>query len=531
MIIIRGASMFPGIAIGRILYYEREEQQNRRYRTEDVAEELQNFLAARERVQRILEEQEDKKMELELLHSPSFIKAVEGIIRSEKVNAYYAVMINRNELTKNFSNLETPRIRERLSAIRRISDRLMLALGTSQRLELGDDPFIIASTYLSPSELMEMDRSKLLAVVTRHGSLISNSSMITKNMEIPNLTEVEPDPDWGGRLAIVDGYTGCLYLDPEPGVIREYEIRREKEREEKEALLAYRDLPDLTADKISFRIMASIGSIDDMQNAIYYGASGIGLFRSEFQYLGRNAAPEENELFLVYRQAVEAMRGRPVVIRTCDLSTDRQASYFRLPEEANPLMGYRGIRLSLDRKQMFATQIKAVYRASAYGTIGILYPMITSEEEMDEIEALTRQVKAELKEKRIPFREIRTGIMIETPAAVMISRELAKRVDFLALGTNHLAQHTLAMDHNNPALRTRYNDHHPALMRMLQMAIDSAHAEHKTVYICGELAADTALTRTFLEMGADALSVTPACILPVRQSLSQIHLGNLNKRK
>ena len=532
MIIIRGTSAFPGIAIGKILYYEREVQQNRRYRTEDVQEELLKFASARERVLRFLRDKEQEtEPEREVLQSPSFIRAVEGIIRSEKVNAYYAVMINRNELTKNFFNLETPVIRERLSSLRRISDRLMLALGTSQNLDLGEEPFILASSYLSPSELMEIDREKLLAVVTHHGSLLSHSNVIARNMEIPNLVDLEPDPEWNGRLAIVDGYTGCLCVDPEPELLKEYTIRQKIDLKEKEALLAYRDLPDLTADKLKFRIMASIGSIDDMYNAIYYGAVGIGQFRSEFQYLGREDYPKEDELFRVYRKAAEAMRGRPVVICTCDLGADKTEAYMNLPEEENPLMGNRGIRLCLDRKELFCTQLRAIYRASAYGTVGVLFPMVTSEEEMDEIEELTARVKLSLKTKRIPYREIRTGILIETPAAVMISRELAARVDFLAVDTNDLAQHTLAMDRSNPALRIKYNDHHPAVLRMIRIAVSAAHKEKKQVYICGELASDSTLTRDFLRMGVDALSVVPACILPVRKALSEIHLGDLNRKE
>lgn len=525
MIIIRGTSAFPGIAIGKILYYEREVQQNRRYRTEDVQEELQRFALARERVLRMLKEKKrDVSLEEEVLHSPSFLRSVEGMIRSEKVNAYYAVMINRNELVKNFSNLETPEIRARLSALRKISDQLMLTLGISQNLDLGEEPFILACAYLSPSELMEIDRDKLLGVVTHHGSLISYSNVIARNMEIPNLTDLEPNQDWNGRLAIVDGYTGCLCLDPEPEILNEYVIRQTVDRKEKEALLAYRDLPDLTADKQKFRIMASIGSIDDLHNALYYKAPGIGMFRSEFQYLGRDNYPSEDELFQVYRQAAEAMRGRLVVICTCDLGTDKKEPYMGLPEEPNPLMGNRGIRLCLDRKQMFCEQLRAVYRASAYGTIGIMFPMITSEEEMDEIEKLTKQVKQSLVEKELPFREIRTGILVETPAAVMISRELARRVDFLAVDTNDLTQHTLAMDRSNPALLIKYREQHPAVMRMIRIVVCAAHEEQKQVYICGELAADSTLTESFLRMGVDALSVVPACILPVRRALSEISM-------
>ena len=271
--------------------------------------------------------------------------------------------------------------------------------------------------------------------------------------------------------------------------------------------------------------------MDDLDNAVYYGAAGIGLFRSEFQYLGREDYPKENELFLVYRRAVEAMRGRPVIVRTADLGIDKRADYMELPDEENPLLGNRGIRLCLDRKRMFRAQLRAIYRASAYGTILVMYPMITSEEELDEIEELTREVKENLKEKGIPYKDIETGVLVETPAAVMISRELAKRVDFLGIGTNDLTQYTLAMDRSNPQLRKKYNDHHPAVLRMLQMVIENGHEQGKWVYICGELAADTELTETFVRMGVDALSVVPACILPIRKTLSGICLNTEEQRK
>lgn len=520
MNIIRGTSTFPGIAIGKLLLYEREEQQTRRYQAQDVQKERQDFHRARNFIHTFLTEQ-DKR----LLNSDSFIKAVEGIITSEKVNAYYAVMINRNELTKNFSNLESPAVRERLTGIRRISDRLMLALGgLSMKLDLGEEPFIICSDYLSPSELMEMDREKLQAVVTRRGSTISHMNIVAKNMELPNLVEVVPDPEWNGKLAIVDGYSGRLYIEPDETVLKEFKRRRIEDERQKKELLAYRDLRDLTADQKSFKLFANIGNMDDLHNAVYYGAAGIGLFRSEFQYLGREGYPEEEELFLVYRQAAEAMRGRPVIIRTSDLGMEKQEDYLGLPKEANPLMGNRGIRLCLDKKDMFRVQLRAVYRASVYGNVGIMFPMITSEDEMDEIEELVREIKKDLTGEKIPFKEIRTGIMVETPAAVMISRELARRVDFLALGTNDLAQYTLAMDRSNPLLRLKYDDHHPAVLRMIRQTVEAGHAEKKQVYICGELASDTDLTETFLRMGVDALSVGPACILPVRKALSEISL-------
>ncbi len=300
-------------------------------------------------------------------------------------------------------------------------------------------------------------------------------------------------------------------------------------KEEREELLKLRREPDITKDGRKIEIYANIGNMDDLNSVLYYGAAGIGLLRSEFQYLGRENYPRENELFLAYKKIAETMGEKLTVIRTADLGADKQAEYLNIPDETNPIMGNRGIRLCLDRKRMFKAQLRAIFRASAYGNLALMYPMISSEEEMDEIEEIIREVKIGLDEKGIPYKHIKTGIMIETPAAVMISRELARRVDFLSLGTNDLSQYTLAMDRQNPLLRKKYNDHHPAVLRMIQMVIEAGHAENRRVCICGELAADTALTEEFLRMGVDCLSVVPACILPVRKALRQVDLSVADK--
>ena len=320
-----------------------------------------------------------------------------------------------------------------------------------------------------------------------------------------------------------------MYIDPDEEVKKEYEIRRQADKEEREELLKLRREPDITKDGRKIEIYANIGNMDDLNSVLYYGAAGIGLLRSEFQYLGRENYPRENELFLAYKKIAETMGEKLTVIRTADLGADKQAEYLNIPDETNPIMGNRGIRLCLDRKRMFKAQLRAIFRASAYGNLALMYPMISSEEEMDEIEEIIREVKIGLDEKGILYKHIKTGIMIETPAAVMISRELAGRVDFLSLGTNDLSQYTLAMDRQNPLLRKKYNDHHPAVLRMIQMVIEAGHAENRRVCICGELAADTALTEEFLRMGVDCLSVVPACILPVRKALRQVDLSGDDK--
>ena len=542
MDIYKGTVAFSGIAIGKILYYHKSEYQIRQYEITDIKAELELFRQSRTRVIDQLKELYEKNCSMQeaqaevflkqknLLEGKSFQRAIEIIIQNEKVNAAYAVMTTRDEIISTFRNLEEPAIKERLDNIREISERLIGILGgISPRIDLGEEPVIVVTESITPTELMEMDKEKILAIVTHHGSDISHAAILAKTMNIPALVEIDTDTEWDGQLAIVDGYTGSLYIHPDEEIKKEYEIRRQADLEEREELLKLREKPDLTRDGKRVEIYANIGNMDDLNSVLYYGAAGIGLLRSEFQYLGRENYPRENELFHAYKKIAETMGDRLAVIRTADLGADKQAAYLNIPDETNPIMGNRGIRLCLDRKKMFKAQLRAIFRASAYGNLAIMFPMISSEEEMDEIEAMIEEVTNGLDERGIPYKNIRTGIMIETPAAVMISRELARRVDFLSLGTNDLSQYTLAMDRQNPLLRKKYNDHHPAVLRMIKMVIDAGHAENKRVCICGELAADTALTEEFLKMGVDCLSVVPACILPVRRALRQVDLSDMRR--
>ena len=538
MEIYKGTATFSGIAIGKILYYSRGEYQIRQCLVSNIKKEIQEFHTARMQAVKELEELYEKNRSLNeqeakvflgqirLLESESYQKAIESCISLEKVNAAYAIMTNRDELTETFRNLEEPVVRRRIQDIQEISARLIRILGGScTRISLGDEPVIVVAESLAPTEIMEMDKQKLLAVVMHHGSAVSHTSIMTKTMEIPALVDIEADDEWDGQTAIVDGYTGTLYLNPDAEIKREYRIRLEADKKEKEELLKLKNQTDETADGKKIGLYANIGNMSDLNNVLFYGAAGIGLLRSEFQYLGRENYPRENELFRAYKQLAETMGDRLTVIRTSDLGADKQASYLDIPEETNPIMGNRGIRLCLDRKRMFKAQLRAIYRASAYGNLAIMYPMVSSESEMDEIEEIIGEVKEGLKEKEIPFRDIQTSIMIETPAAVMISRELAKRVDFLSIGTNDLTQYTLAMDRQNPLLKNKYDDHHPAILRMIRMVVEAAHAEGKKAGICGDIAADTELTETFLRMGVDFLSVVPACILPVRKALRDTDLS------
>ena len=541
MEIYKGIATFSGIAIGKVLYYSRGEYQIRQCLVSNIKKEISDFQEARLQAvhklhelyeaSRLLNEQEAHVFltQLKLLESESYQTAIESSIAHEKVNAAYAVMINRDELVETFRNLEEPVIRRRINDMQEISNRLIQILGGAAiRINLGDEPVILVAEALSPTEIMEMDKDKLLAVVMHHGSTVSHASIMAKTMEIPTLVDIAADDEWDGMTAIVDGYTGTFYLNPDAEIRREYEIRLEADHREREALLELKAQKDETKDGRKIGLYANIGNMSDLSSVLYYGAKGIGLLRSEFQYLGRENYPRENELFRAYKKVAETMGERLAVIRTADLGADKQAPYLDIPQETNPIMGNRGIRLCLDRRRMFKAQLRAIYRASAYGNLAMMFPMIDSEEEMDEIETIIGEVKEGLREKDIPFKDIMTGIMIETPAAVMISRELAIRVDFLSIGTNDLTQYTLAMDRQNPLLKDKYNDHHPAVLRMVRMVVESAHKEGKRVGICGELAADTALTGKFLEMGVDFLSVVPACVLPVRKAIRETDLSGVS---
>ena len=541
MEIYKGIATFSGIAIGKVLYYSRGEYQIRLCLVSNIKKEISNFQEARlQAVQklhelyeasRLINEQESRVFlrQIKLLESESYQNAIESSIASEKVNAAYAVMINRDELVETFRNLEEPVICRRINDMQEISNRLIQILGGAAiRINLGDEPVILVAEALSPTEIMEMDKDKLLAVVMHHGSTVSHASIMAKTMEILTLVDIAADDECDGMTAIVDGYTGTFYLNPDAEIRREYEIRLEADRREREALLELKAQKDETKDGRKIGLYANIGNMSDLSSVLYYGAKGIGLLRSEFQYLGRENYPRENELFRAYKKVAETMGERLAVIRTADLGADKQAPYLDIPQETNPIMGNRGIRLCLDRRRMFKAQLRAIYRASAYGNLAMMFPMIDSEEEMNEIEEIIEEVKAGLREKDIPFKDIMTGIMIETPAAVMISRELARRVDFLSIGTNDLTQYTLAMDRQNPLLKDKYNDHHPAVLRMVRMVVDAAHKEQRRVGICGELAADTALTGKFLEMGVDFLSVVPACVLPVRKAIRETDLSGVS---
>ena len=398
MEIYKGASAFAGIAIGKIRFYQKGEYQLRQHQADDIKTEQRNFDIARRHVMQTLKEEYDSAgiseaiehqvlEQAELLGSGSFLRAVQSMISGEKVTAAYAVQTTRDELNGTFSNLKDPSIKERIHNVSRVSDLLLEILGKEEKkINLGEEPVILAADALSPAELMEMDKDKLLGIVTRKGSATSHTAILAKSMDIPCVTGVgipASEEEWEDTVAIIDGYTGTLYLEPDGEVRREYEIRRKADIVEREALLKLKDEKDITLDGKEVGIYANIGSLDDLNSALYYGARGIGLLRSEFQYLGRESYPGEEELFQAYKKTAQTMGDRLVVIRTADLGADKQAAYLEIPQETNPLMGNRGIRFCLDRKNLFKTQIRAIYRASWYGNLGMMYPMISEEEEMD----------------------------------------------------------------------------------------------------------------------------------------------------
>jgi len=537
MNVIKGIPAFSGIAIGKVFYYRKAEYEIKQYLISNVRKEVQEFHRARRKVldelrilwEKTMEENAPSdvcKRQSTLLEGGSFVEAVEEMILSEKVGAAYAVQTTRDELAEAFRNLEESVIQQRVSDVQDVSSRLIEALGgVSRKISLGEEAVILMAQSLTPAEILEMEKEKLLAVVLQEGSGTSHTAIMAKSMGIPSLVKTEISDEYDGHMAIVDGYTGTLYLDPEEELQKEYEIRRKADVKERKELLALRKERTVTRDGKEIALFANIGNLDDLNSVSFYGAAGIGLLRSEFQYLGRENYPRENELFLAYKKVAETMGERIAVIRTADLGADKQADYLDIPKEVNPIMGNRGIRLCIDRKRMFKAQLRAIYRASAYGNLALMYPMISSEKELDEIEELIEEVKEGLREKDIPFKDIPTGIMIETPAAVMIAGELAGRVDFLSLGTNDLAQYTLAMDRQNPLLSKKYDDHHPAIFRMMELVVKAGHENGCQVGICGELAADTSLTKILLEMGMDWLSVVPACILPVRKAIREIELS------
>lgn len=526
-----GKSIFKGTAIGKILFYSKNQKQVKRSRVEDVEAEIQRYEEAKAAAIKSLnvlyekalaEVGEANAMIFEIhsmmLDDDDYNESVYNIIRTDCVNAEFAVATTGDNFSVMFSEMEDEYFKARAADIKDISERLIMMLtGEEGGKTLGDEPVILVAEDLAPSETVQMDKSKLLAFVTRLGSANSHTAILARTMSIPALIGVEIKEEWNGKMAIVDGKQGRLLVDPDVSALEHYIAEKKSEEEARELLTQLKGQPDETKDGRKIKLYANIGSVADVANVLANDAAGIGLFRSEFLYLEKEDYPTEDEQFAVYKTVAQNMAGKKVIIRTLDIGADKQVDYFQMDKEENPAMGYRAIRICLDRVDVFKTQLRALYRASAYGTIAIMFPMIISVKEVMEIKKICQEVKEELDAGEIAYGEVELGIMIETPAAVMISDLLAREVDFFSIGTNDLTQYTLAIDRQNAKLDSIYDSHHPAVLRMIQMVIDNGHKEGCWVGICGELGADTTLTERFIQMGIDELSVAPNMVLPVRK--------------
>lgn len=536
----RGKSVFGGIAIGRIKVCKKERQQVRRRKVEDVEAELARYERAKaqameqlsglyEKALREVGEENAAIFEVHrmMLEDGDYNESVENIVRSNGVNAEYAVASTGDNLSRMFAAMEDDYMRARAADVKDVSERVIANLqGTAGEAADVDEPVIVVAEDLAPSETVQMDKEKVLSFVTALGSLNSHTAILARTMGIPALVgaEVPLDASLDGRLGIVDGAAGILYVEPEEELLARMKARKEEEREKRRLLQELKGRETVTLDGRRVKLYANIGNQKDLAAALENDAEGVGLFRSEFLYLEKDRFPTEEEQFATYKAAAETMAGRPVIIRTLDIGADKQSGYFELEKEENPALGCRAIRLCLKRPEIFRTQLRALFRASAFGRLSIMYPMITGTGEVRRIKAIVEGVKAELSAQGIACGEPEQGIMIETPAAVMVSRELAEEVDFFSIGTNDLTQYTLAIDRQNPSLDEFYDPHHPAVLRMIEMVVKNAHEAGIWAGICGELAADRELTGAFLSMGVDELSVSPGSILPLRKTVRELKL-------
>ena len=462
-----------------------------------------------------------------MLEDDDFTDSVNNIITTQQVNAEYAVGVTADNFANMFSAMDDEYMRGRAADVKDISERLISILKGGRQGQVNvDEPVIILADDLAPSETVQMDKDKILSFVTVHGSVNSHTAILARTMGIPALvdTGLTLTESLDGMEAIVDGFDGAIYIEPDKETYDRLSKRKREEDEKKELLLTLKGKEDVTLDGQQVMLYANIGSTGDLAMVLKNDASGIGLFRSEFIYLGRDDFPTENEQFKIYKSVAETMAGKRVIIRTLDIGADKKVDYFNLGEEENPALGYRAIRICLSQPEIFKTQLRAILRAGVYGNIAIMYPMITSVKEVRRIKDIMREVKAELKEQGIAYADVLEGIMIETPAAVMVSDELAKEVDFFSIGTNDLTQYTLAIDRQNPKLDDFYDPHHPAVLKMIQMTVENAHKAGIWAGICGELGADTTLTEEFIRMGVDELSVSPGRVLPIRKIIRETSL-------
>ena len=547
MQIYNGKSVFGGIAIGKISVYQKKEQQVKRVKIDDPEQEMARYEKAKAEGIKQLQGLYDKalrevgeanaaifEVHQMMMEDDGYNESVENIIRSQGVNAEYAVATTGDNYAQMFSAMDDDYMRERAADVRDISERLLTILNGEETGAVdADEPKIIVAEDLAPSETVQLDKDKVLSFVTVKGSLNSHTAILARTMAIPALvnTSVSLESEIDGRLGIVDGANGTFYVDPDEETLAEMKKRQEEDLSRKQLLLALKGKENVTLDGQKVMLYANIGNIKDLATVIQNDAGGIGLFRSEFIYLEKEDFPTEEEQFQIYRQVAQTMAGKRVIIRTLDIGADKQCDYFHMEHEENPALGCRAIRICLTRPEIFKTQLRALFRASAFGKIAIMYPMITSVQEVREIKGIVEEVKAELTSQGVEFGNPEQGIMIETPAAAIISDDLAKEVDFFSIGTNDLSQYTMAIDRQNPQLDLFFDPHHPAVLRMISLVMENAHKAGIWAGICGELGADQSLTKEFLAMGVDELSVSPGSILPLRKIILETNVTDYKAGK
>lgn len=547
MQIYNGKSVFGGIAIGKISVYQKKEQQVKRVKIDDPEQEMARYEKAKAEGIKQLQGLYDKalrevgeanaaifEVHQMMMEDEGYNESVENIIRSQGVNAEYAVATTGDNYAQMFSAMDDDYMRERAADVRDISERLLTILNGEETGAVdADEPKIIVAEDLAPSETVQLDKDKVLSFVTVKGSLNSHTAILARTMAIPALvnTSVSLESEMDGRLGIVDGANGIFYVDPDEATLAEMKKRQEEDLSRKQLLLTLKGKENVTLDGQKVMLYANIGNIKDLATVIQNDAGGIGLFRSEFIYLEKEDFPTEEEQFQIYRQVAQTMAGKRVIIRTLDIGADKQCDYFHMEHEENPALGCRAIRICLTRPEIFKTQLRALFRASAFGKIAIMYPMITSVQEVRKIKGIVEEVKAELTSQGVEFGNPEQGIMIETPAAAIISDDLAKEVDFFSIGTNDLSQYTMAIDRQNPQLDLFFDPHHPAVLRMISLVMENAHKAGIWAGICGELGADQSLTKEFLAMGVDELSVSPGSILPLRKIILETNVTDYKAGK
>lgn len=526
-----GKKIFSGVAIGKILFYSKTQNQVVRKKVEDTEAEVDRYetakAAAMDQLAALYEKALKEVGEVNaqifevhqmMLEDDDYNDSVHNLITAQGVNAEYAVATTGDNFAEMFANMDDEYFKARSADIKDISERVLSILnGNNTDSNIGDEPVIIVAEDLAPSETVQMDKSKLLAFVTELGSANSHTAILARTMGIPAIVGVAIEESWNGKMAVVDGYTGTIVIEPDESTLEEYKEKQEKDLEQKKLLQTLKGKENVTLSGQKINLYANIGNVSDLASVMQNDAGGVGLFRSEFLYLEKDTFPTEEEQFNAYRQVAETLAGKKVIIRTLDIGADKQVEYLNLGKEDNPAMGYRAIRICLMQPDIFKTQLRALFRASNYGNIAIMYPMITSLQEIHDIKVIVEEVKAELTADNIPFGEVEQGIMIETPAAAVLSDILAKEVDFFSIGTNDLTQYTLAIDRQNAKLDHFFDAHSEAVLRLIELVVKNAHEAGIWAGICGELGADTELTERFLQMGVDELSVSPGCILPIRK--------------